>query len=111
MDAWLLPGAVICICVQSMLLLVIAHMYRHVRALWLLRHDIAELHERHQVQRRKIKTLRRRCIRIHQRLQECEDECNSEMSPAEWRCGPSLSTQGSGTEDETYSNDEGEHDH
>ena len=66
-----------------------------------------KLHERQQAQRRKLKTLCRRCIRIHHRLQECEDAYNSDMSPGNWYCGPSLSTQGSGTEDEEVNDEVG----
>ena len=69
--------------------------------------DLKELHERQQAQRRKLKTLRRRCIRIHRRLQEFEDAYSSDTSPGNWYCGPSLSTQGSGTEDEEVNDEVG----
>ena len=99
MNAWLLLCSAILICFQGVFFVVMMYTYPQLKALWKLRQDLADLHERQQAHRRKLKTLRRRCIRIHHRLQQCEDAYNSDVSPGDWYCGPSLSTQGTGTED------------
>ena len=107
MDAWLLLFGTILFCLQGVFVAAMTYTYHQLKAMWRLREDLKELHERQQAQRRKLKTLRRCCIRIHHRLQECEDAYNSDMSPGNWYCGPSLSTQDSGTEDEEVNDEVG----
>ena len=103
--ASILCGAIL-FCLQGIFVVAMTYTYHQLKALWQLR-DLTGLHERQQAQRRKLKTLRRRCIRIYHRLQECEDAYNSDVSLGNWYCGPSLSTQGSGTEDEKVNDDVG----